>query len=90
VVTTPLGAAGLAVQDGRHLLLAGTPPGLAAAAARVLDDQRLGDNLRSAAAALVRNRYSHEAVIPAIRRFWREAATAGPHASSGLERPRSP
>lgn len=57
VVSTPLGAAGLDVQDGTHLLLAETAGELAAAAVRVLEDRSLARRLADAGRALVEERY---------------------------------
>ena len=76
VVTTRLGAAGLDVTAGEHLLLAETPEQVAQAVASLWRDGRLGARLAANAASLVRERYSYEAVIPQIRAFF-AAAEAG-------------
>ncbi len=57
-VTTAAGAAGLAVEDGRHLLIADDVEGLAAAVARVLLDEELAAALVRDGRALVEQRYS--------------------------------
>jgi len=49
VVSTPLGAEGLGVEDGRHLLLAGSASALASACARLLTDLPLRRRLVEAA-----------------------------------------
>ncbi len=57
VVSTRLGAEGLEVEDGRHLLLADDEEGFAAAVARLLTDETLGRRLAESARQLVRGRY---------------------------------
>jgi len=57
VVSTPLGAAGLEVVDGTHLLLAEEPGELAAAAERVLADDDLAMALSRSGRELVEERY---------------------------------
>jgi glycosyltransferase involved in cell wall biosynthesis len=57
VVSTPLGAAGIDVVDGTHLLLAERPDQLAAAVKRVLADDELALRLSRAGRALVEERY---------------------------------
>jgi glycosyltransferase involved in cell wall biosynthesis len=74
VVTTRAGAAGLDVRDGVHLLLARSAAEFADQVARLVDDGELGPALGTAAAHLVRTRYSHDAVVPQVRAFFRAAA----------------
>jgi glycosyltransferase involved in cell wall biosynthesis/tetratricopeptide (TPR) repeat protein len=69
VVATRAAAEGLAVIDGRHLLLCTDPTGLAAAVADLAADPTLGSSLAEQAGRLVRERYSHAAVIPQVRAF---------------------
>jgi glycosyltransferase involved in cell wall biosynthesis len=57
VVSTHVGAAGLAVEQDRHLLLADTPADLAGACARLLDDASLRAKVVQEARALVEARY---------------------------------
>jgi polysaccharide biosynthesis protein PslH len=69
VVSTTLGAEGLAVEHGRHLLLADDPAGFAAAILAVLDDRALAQRLVEPAFELVRSTYdlsSAERQIEAI------------------------
>jgi len=73
-VASPLAAAGLAVVDGRHLLLADSSDQAAAAIESVLTDPELAARLAGEAAALVRERYSIDVVVPAIRDFFGRAA----------------
>jgi glycosyltransferase involved in cell wall biosynthesis len=58
VVSTPVGAEGLPVRDGEHLLLAESAEDFARAAAGLLLDQPRAAALASAAAALVRTSHS--------------------------------
>lgn len=60
VVSTPIGAEGLDVVDGTHLLLAGPAEDFARACAQVLLEPSLADRLRKEARCLVAGRYSWE------------------------------
>lgn len=82
VVATPAAAEGLAVIDGRHLLLGGDPAALAARAAQLARDPRLSAELVEQAWRLVRERYSQAAVIPRVRAF-----LAGAHAAGASRQP---
>jgi glycosyltransferase involved in cell wall biosynthesis len=62
VVTTAVGAAGLAVEPGEHLLLGDTVEELACAAARLLDDRALADRLAAAAHRVVLANHSPDVV----------------------------
>jgi glycosyltransferase involved in cell wall biosynthesis len=62
VVSTTIGAEGLGLRDGQELLLADTPPQLAAAATRLLRDPGLRDRLASQARATALHRFSWDAV----------------------------
>jgi glycosyltransferase involved in cell wall biosynthesis len=77
VVTTPAGAEGLAVADGRELLLGADAQEIAAAVAALASDSSLRARLVEQAGRLVRERYSHDAVIPRVRAFLAGAARAG-------------
>lgn len=61
VVSTRLGAAGLPVRDGEHLLLADTPEAFSAAVKRILQNQALADQLRAAGRALYERQFHREA-----------------------------
>ncbi len=61
IVSTALGAEGLAVAHGRELLLADGAEAFAAEVRRLLDDPALGARLGRAARALVEERYSWRA-----------------------------
>jgi glycosyltransferase involved in cell wall biosynthesis len=74
VVTTPLGAEGLAVRDGEHLLIRDVADFSAALIALLRDPQRaraLGRQGRR----LVEERYTWEALLPLLRAALEEAGT---------------
>lgn len=62
VVSTSMGAEGIEVVSGEHLLIADTPESFVDAIARMLGDHSLRESLRSAARALVEQRYSWESI----------------------------
>jgi glycosyltransferase involved in cell wall biosynthesis len=91
VVTTTIGAAGLDVTSGVHLLMADSAAGLAGAAVRVTAESALRERLTAAGRRLVISRYSHDAVIPQIRAFLAAAAPGSPpgarhQAGTGMHR----
>ena len=69
VVSTRLGAEGLAARDGVELLLADEPADFAAAVVRVLEDRALAARLGQSARALVERRYSWKAAAQAWEAF---------------------
>jgi glycosyltransferase involved in cell wall biosynthesis len=73
VVSTTLGAEGLAVTDGRHLYLADTPRDFAAACLRLMRDPALGRSLAQHGLALVRRRHG----IGRLRALLRAVPAAG-------------
>jgi glycosyltransferase involved in cell wall biosynthesis len=80
VVTTRLGARGLGVEDGVHLLLAEEPQAMADAVARVATDAALARRLTDHAAALVRSQFSPESFTAILREQCRavEPKDSGP------------
>jgi glycosyltransferase involved in cell wall biosynthesis len=69
VVSTSLGAAGLDVVDGEHLLVAERPDQLAGAAVRLVDDDGLAERLARGARALVEERYDwSRTLVPLVAR----------------------
>jgi polysaccharide biosynthesis protein PslH len=60
VVSTPLGAEGLPVRDGEHLLLAGDGGAFAAAVLRLLDDAAGRSRIGAAGRALYEARFTWE------------------------------
>lgn len=67
VVATGVGAEGLAVRDGEHLLLADDAASLAAACRRLGDEPRLAAHLAASSFALVNERYSRPVGIQTLR-----------------------
>jgi hypothetical protein len=76
VVSTTLGAEGLDVEDGVHLLLADEPEELAAAAVRLLGDARLRVRLTEAAESLYLDRYDGRLANQGVRRLVEDVARA--------------
>jgi polysaccharide biosynthesis protein PslH len=68
VIATRLGAEGLALVDGQHLLIADTAEDFAAAAGRLLADPDLAARLVSKAGALVEQRYALDRVASMIEK----------------------
>jgi polysaccharide biosynthesis protein PslH len=73
IVSTTVGAEGLPVRDGSHLLLADTPREFAAAVVRVLTDKPLAAALGESAARLVREEFGWERVAASFAEISREA-----------------
>jgi glycosyltransferase involved in cell wall biosynthesis len=73
VVSTSLGAEGLNVRDGRHLLIADTAQGFASACERILGEPELRDSLVKDAHALFLNEYQwasiRSGIIDLARKF---------------------
>ena len=69
-VATPMGAEGLDVLPGRHLLVGDGPDALAAACLRLLREPALGRQLADDAYTLVRRRYALPVVSRAIRNLF--------------------
>jgi len=67
VVSTTLGAEGLDVEDGVHLLVADSPEAIAEACGRLHDDPELRNRLVYGAQELFRRRYESAAARTAIR-----------------------
>jgi hypothetical protein len=69
VVSTTVGAEGLAVQDGVHLLIADDPDEFAAATVRLLGDAALRTRIAGEAERLYLNRYDGRAADEGVRRL---------------------
>jgi glycosyltransferase involved in cell wall biosynthesis len=76
VVSTTLGAEGLAVEHGRNILIADGAAAFAAAVGRVLDDDRLAADLGSAARRLVEERYDWEHSAATLAALYRSVIDA--------------
>ena len=66
VVCSPLAAEGLAVEHGRHLLVAETDDAVAAAVGRLLDDADLAHRIAHAGRRLVAERYAWDVNLPRL------------------------
>jgi glycosyltransferase involved in cell wall biosynthesis len=76
VVSTPLGAEGLEVEDGLHLVLASSAEELAEGCARVLLDRELRDRLVGSAQALFLERYDWPVAEERLQSLAREVAAS--------------
>ncbi|HZM57382.1 MAG TPA: glycosyltransferase, partial [Acidimicrobiales bacterium] len=74
VVSTTVGAEGLDVEDGVHLLVADAPGAIAAAVVRLLADAPLRVRLTEAAASRYLERYSGPVADAEVRRLVAEVA----------------
>jgi glycosyltransferase involved in cell wall biosynthesis len=70
VVSTPQGAEGLDVTDGREVLLANSPAAFADQLVRVLQDAALAQRLGSEARGLVERRYSWSASVAGLEKLY--------------------
>jgi glycosyltransferase involved in cell wall biosynthesis len=77
VVASPVAAAGLAVSDGCHLLLAEDPDQAAASIEALVTRPAVAQALVEEAWTLVRGRYCTDAVVPGLRRFLAHAPMVG-------------
>lgn len=77
VVATPRGAAGLAAEDGRQLLLAEDAPGLARAVSRLVEEPGLAARLVTGGRALLTNRHAPGTVARAWEDLLADVRTSG-------------
>lgn len=79
IVSTSLGVEGIAVQDGRELLLADTPRTFAHAVIRLIRDadtgHTLGSKLGTAAHQFVVNAYSWQQIVPQVEALYAKLDT---------------
>jgi glycosyltransferase involved in cell wall biosynthesis len=73
VVSTTVGAEGLAVEDAAHLRIADGPDAFAKAVCELLDDPRQRQVLGRAGRALVETRYGWDALAKQMESAWRAA-----------------
>ena len=88
VVSTTIGAEGIAATDGRDILIADDPAAFARAVQRVMEDPGLAARLGEGGRALVERRYSWVAVGAELERFvraLRRAPELPPGAQAGAE-----
>jgi len=79
VVSTPLGAFGYDVQDGRELLLASTADQMARACVRLIENPALGEELTTRAHALFERRYTWDATARVVADVVAELTGAEAH-----------
>jgi glycosyltransferase involved in cell wall biosynthesis len=72
IVSTPEGAEGLEVVDGRDLLLASDPQQFAAKVTQILGDPQLAQSLGQNARKLVEERYGWAASVARLEEFYQE------------------
>jgi glycosyltransferase involved in cell wall biosynthesis len=77
VVSTTIGAEGIDVTHGEHLLIADEPAAFAEAVVRVLRDRALGDRLAEAGRRHALTRYDWRSVCPAVEPVYERALAAG-------------
>jgi glycosyltransferase involved in cell wall biosynthesis len=76
VAATPIAVEGIAVEDGRHCLVAETPAELAGALRRILTDRALAERLGHEGRRLVAQSYTWEVISPAFVEAVERAAGA--------------
>lgn len=72
VVSTSLGAEGIAAEDGRHIIIADRAMDFASAIERLLTDDSMSSSLAGAAAHLVRERYDWRHIANRVRAGYME------------------
>jgi sugar transferase (PEP-CTERM/EpsH1 system associated) len=77
VVATSVGAEGLSLEPGRHLLVADTAPEFASCVNRLLADERLRSELAENAMRVVRARYDWDMVTDSLDEIYRECTGEG-------------
>ena len=75
MVSTTIGCEGIAVQDGRHLLIADTPEEFAQATLRLLNDKSLADELGRNGRQLVQSTYDYRAACRPLENVYRGGVT---------------
>ena len=73
VVSTTLGCEGIAVEPGKHLLVADTPERFAQATLRVLQDKRLARDLGHNGRHLVQSTYDFRAACRPLEVLYQQA-----------------
>jgi sugar transferase (PEP-CTERM/EpsH1 system associated) len=74
VVSTSIGAEGIAAQDGLHIRIADDPGDFAAAVLDILANPEASERLARAGRKLVQERYSTQALDLQLRRLWADMA----------------
>lgn len=79
MISTSKGAEGLALIDGKHLLLADTPMDFARATSRLLNDPPLAHQLGAAGQHAVAARYDWQVIVPRLNDVLEEVAQPRKH-----------
>lgn len=78
VVSTSIGCEGIAVEDGRHILVADKAIDFAEKVVQVFGDPQLREQLRQEAYKLVKERYGWETIARKMESVYDDRADAGP------------
>jgi glycosyltransferase involved in cell wall biosynthesis len=78
IVSTTLGCEGIAVEPGRHLLIADTPEAFAQATIGLLEDKRLADELGHNGRHLIQSTYDYRVACRPLEALYQQAISA-PH-----------
>ena len=76
IVSTTLGCEGIAVEPGRHLLVADTAESFAQATLDLLDDKRLANQLGDNGRQLIQSTYDYRAACRPLEAFYQQVVTA--------------
>jgi glycosyltransferase involved in cell wall biosynthesis len=76
IVSTTLGCEGIAVESGRHLLVADTPEAFAQAILRLLEDKSLADELGDNGRRLIQSTYDYRAACRPLETLYQQALSA--------------
>jgi glycosyltransferase involved in cell wall biosynthesis len=76
IVSTTLGCEGIAVEPGRHLLIADTPESFAQATIRLLEDKRLANELGYNGRQLVQSTYDFRVACRPLDVLYRQVTAA--------------
>jgi glycosyltransferase involved in cell wall biosynthesis len=71
IVSTTIGCEGIAVESGRHLLIADTPEAFAQATLRLLEDHRLANELGQNGRCLIQTTYDYRAACRPLEEIYR-------------------
>jgi polysaccharide biosynthesis protein PslH len=76
IVTTTLGCEGIAVEPGRHLLVADTPEAFAQATLGLLEDKKLANELGDNGRHLIQSTYDYRAACRPLEALYQQAIPA--------------
>jgi glycosyltransferase involved in cell wall biosynthesis len=76
IVSTTIGCEGIAVESGRHLLIADTPEAFAQATLHILQDKALADELGRNGRCLIESTYDYRAACRPLETLYQQALAA--------------